>query len=254
MELWITVALAEPCGPRRRADRIPRRAPRARDGNAGSIMEFTAENHRRESRTPERLAVPGYGALAGRRSRCIYRSTSWCGRLCSALTCTREAVVAVSGGRARQPATMRDWHPQRYPIWRQVPVDRHVVRAAHELSSCFAECADYPPLDHMCSDGSRARGGVGRATRKVMAGVSDNGPSLPLRTARRHPEPHPPGVCNTLPRVADLTSGARTPGDADGGASDCSSASAARTAGVPRAEHPGGGYGGGEQTRTSQPR
>ena len=47
-----------------------RRAPRGRDGNAGSIVEFTAENHRCESRMPERLAVPGYGALTGRRSHC----------------------------------------------------------------------------------------------------------------------------------------------------------------------------------------
>ena len=65
-------------------------------------MEFTAENHARESRMLERLAVPGYGALTGRRSHCIYRSTSWCGRLCC-LHSHMEAEVAVSGGRARQP-------------------------------------------------------------------------------------------------------------------------------------------------------
>ena len=44
------------------------------------MVEFTAENHRCESRTPQRLAAPGYGALADRRSHCIYRRTSWYGR------------------------------------------------------------------------------------------------------------------------------------------------------------------------------
>src|SRR5271165_270943 len=89
--MWITVALADLCRPPRRADRIPRRAPWTRDDNAGSIVEFTAENHRCEFRTPERLAVLDYGALTRRRPHRIYRSTSWCGRLCSALTGTREA-------------------------------------------------------------------------------------------------------------------------------------------------------------------
>ena len=40
------------------------------------------------------------------------------------------------------------------PIWRQVPVSRHIVRAGPERPFCFADVCQYSPPDNTCSHGS----------------------------------------------------------------------------------------------------
>jgi hypothetical protein len=106
--MWITVTHADPRRPPRQAGRIPRRAPWARDGNAGPIVAFPADHHRGEFRTPPRPAVPGHGAVTGRHPHRIHRSTSWCGRPCSALTGTRSQIRI----RARRPRGQTGWQPR----------------------------------------------------------------------------------------------------------------------------------------------
>jgi p-hydroxybenzoate 3-monooxygenase len=57
-----------------------------REGIAGPILQFTAENHRCEFRTPEESAVLDYGALTGGRPHYIYPQHQLVQRLCETLT------------------------------------------------------------------------------------------------------------------------------------------------------------------------
>jgi p-hydroxybenzoate 3-monooxygenase len=58
----------------------------AREGVAGSIVEFTTENHRSEFRTPEESVLLEYAALTGGRPHYIYPQHELVQRLCGALT------------------------------------------------------------------------------------------------------------------------------------------------------------------------
>ena len=57
-----------------------------REAIAGPILQFTAENHRCEFRTPEEWAVLDYGALTGGRPHYIYPQHQLVQRLCETLT------------------------------------------------------------------------------------------------------------------------------------------------------------------------
>jgi p-hydroxybenzoate 3-monooxygenase len=57
-----------------------------REAIAGPILQFTAENHRCEFRTPEESAVLDYGALTGGRPHYIYPQHQLVQRLCETLT------------------------------------------------------------------------------------------------------------------------------------------------------------------------
>src|SRR6202167_1123644 len=58
----------------------------AREGIAGSILEFTSENHRSEFRTPDESVLLEYAALTSGRPHYIYPQHELVQRLCEALT------------------------------------------------------------------------------------------------------------------------------------------------------------------------
>jgi p-hydroxybenzoate 3-monooxygenase len=58
----------------------------AADGIAGSVLEFTTENHRSEFRTPEESVLVEYAAMTGGRPHYIYPQHELVHRLCAALT------------------------------------------------------------------------------------------------------------------------------------------------------------------------
>ena len=58
----------------------------AADGIAGSVVDFTTENHRSEFRTPEESVLLEYAALTGGRPHYIYPQHELVQRLCGALT------------------------------------------------------------------------------------------------------------------------------------------------------------------------
>ena len=58
----------------------------AGEGIAGSVLEFTTENHRCEFRTPEESVVLDYGALTGGRPHYVYPQHQLVQRLCETLT------------------------------------------------------------------------------------------------------------------------------------------------------------------------
>ena len=57
-----------------------------REGLAGPVLQFSAENHRCEFRTPQGSVVLDYGALTGGRPHYIYPQQQLVQRLCEALT------------------------------------------------------------------------------------------------------------------------------------------------------------------------
>jgi p-hydroxybenzoate 3-monooxygenase len=57
-----------------------------REGIAGPILQFPAENHRCEFRTPQGSVVLDYGALTGGRPHYVYPQQQLVQRLCEALT------------------------------------------------------------------------------------------------------------------------------------------------------------------------
>ncbi len=58
----------------------------AREGIAGPVVQFTAENHRSEFRTPDESVLVEYAALTGGRPHYIYPQHELVQRLCAALT------------------------------------------------------------------------------------------------------------------------------------------------------------------------
>ena len=50
----------------------------AREGIAGSVLQFTTENHRSEFRTPDESVLLEYAALTSGRPHYSTRSMSWC--------------------------------------------------------------------------------------------------------------------------------------------------------------------------------
>ncbi len=70
-----------------------------REGLAGPILQFSAENHRCEFRTPEGSAVLDYSALTGGRPHYIYPQHQLVQRLCEALS--------LAGGEIRFGHTVR---------------------------------------------------------------------------------------------------------------------------------------------------
>ena len=58
----------------------------ADEGIAGSVLQFTTENHRCEFRTPEESVVLDYGALTGGRPHYVYPQHQLVQRLCETLT------------------------------------------------------------------------------------------------------------------------------------------------------------------------
>ena len=58
----------------------------AREGIAGSILQFTTENHRSEFRTPDESVLLDYAALTSGRPHYIYPQHELVQRLCEALT------------------------------------------------------------------------------------------------------------------------------------------------------------------------
>ena len=58
----------------------------AREGIAGSVLQFTTENHRSEFRTPDESVLLEYAALTSGRPHYIYPQHELVQRLCEALT------------------------------------------------------------------------------------------------------------------------------------------------------------------------
>ena len=71
----------------------------AQEGIAGSILQFTTENHRSEFRTPEESVLLEYAALTGGRPHYIYPQHELVQQLCEALT--------AAGGEVRFGHTVR---------------------------------------------------------------------------------------------------------------------------------------------------
>ena len=70
------------------------------------------------------------------------------------------------------------------PICRQVPISRHIVRAAPERLFCLADACQYSSPDPTCSQGNGCVAS-GERYERALAGVSDNGP-LSLHAAPSH--------------------------------------------------------------------
>ena len=98
-----------------------------------------------------------------------------------AYLCTRDAILALRRTRLALFAKPLAWSARTrrthtYPIWRQVPVGRHAVRAAPERAFCCVGVCRYSPPDPTgAATRAGERGGVGRVARKVMATGRDNG-------------------------------------------------------------------------------
>jgi p-hydroxybenzoate 3-monooxygenase len=81
----------------------------AREGIAGSVLEFTTENHRSEFRTPDESVLLEYAALTGGRPHYIYPQHELVQRLCEALTA---AGGEVRFGHAVRAVTQVRWIEQ----------------------------------------------------------------------------------------------------------------------------------------------